>query len=48
MDANKQDLGSVLAHVESLQKQLAAKEAEVKESRMREVRGVGFVRYLFY
>ena len=35
MDASK-DLSSVLAHVESLQKQLAMKEAEIKESRQRE------------
>ena len=35
MDASK-DLSSVLAHVESLQKQLAMKEAEIKESKQRE------------
>jgi type II secretory pathway component PulJ len=35
MDSSK-DLSSVLAHVESLQKQLVMKEAEVKESRQRE------------
>lgn len=32
----QQDLGSVLSQVETLQKQLMSKEAEVKEARMRE------------
>ena len=39
MDANttaNKDLGSVLAHVESLQKQLAAKEAELDSTKQKE------------
>lgn len=34
-NANK-DLGSVLAHIESLQKQLAVKDAELKETKQKE------------
>jgi cell division protein FtsB len=37
METTNKDLGSVLAHVENLQKQLAAKEAELKETKDREV-----------
>ncbi len=33
MDTSHKDMASVLAHVESLQKQLALKEAEISESR---------------
>ena len=39
MDANtnaNKDLGSVLAHVETLQKQLAAKEAELNSTKQKE------------
>lgn len=34
--SSSKDLGSVLSHVEQLQKQLAAKEAELKETKQRE------------
>ena len=37
MDPSNKDLGSVLAHVETLQKQLAQKESELRESKDREV-----------
>ena len=36
MDATPKDIGSVLTHIEQLQKQLAAKEAELRESKQRE------------
>jgi hypothetical protein len=36
MDSNPKDIGSVLSHIEQLQKQLAAKEAELRESKQRE------------
>ena len=36
MDGSNKDLSSVLSHVETLQKQLVARETELKESRQRE------------
>ena len=36
MDSSTKDLGSVLSHVEQLQKQLIAKDSELKEVKMRE------------
>ena len=36
MDSSPKDIGSVLSHIEQLQKQLAAKETELRESKQRE------------